>query len=109
MRANRKDTYRSPACHESTDSNQRCSQNIQLINQQLLLRDSIDPELEKQFELTSKFIGPGQEGDYLGRKIRWARTSTLISWPWNGTCCIRQYSMLQEAQRTRGTLAEKKS
>ena len=28
-------------------------------------------ELEKQFELTRKFIGPGQEGDYLGRKIRW--------------------------------------
>jgi hypothetical protein len=31
-------------------------------------------ELEKQFELTGKFIGPGQEGDYLGRKIRWGHS-----------------------------------
>jgi hypothetical protein len=35
-------------------------------------------ELEKQFELTSKFIGSGQEGEYLGRKIRWGHTGISI-------------------------------
>ena len=28
-------------------------------------------ELEKQFGLTSQIIGPGQSGNYLGRKILW--------------------------------------
>jgi hypothetical protein len=35
-------------------------------------------ELEKQFELTKKFIGPGQEGEYLGRTIRWSHIGISI-------------------------------